>query len=85
MDDFDNSPENEFENEMPQHNMIQFEDYAECTGDPSDIMKKHLLCNLCGGHLSFNHLSDYQHGLIQETARCPDCGIRTRQRLHKIQ
>jgi hypothetical protein len=30
-------------------------------------------------------MADFRHGLIQETARCPDCGIRVRQRLHKLQ
>lgn len=62
-----------------------FEEYKDCFGDAGEVMKRHLLCTLCGGHLHFNHMSDIKYGLIQETARCPDCGIRVRQRLHKIQ
>ena len=62
-----------------------FEEYKDCFGEARDVMKKHLLCTLCGGHLHFNHMSDFKHGLVQETARCPDCGIRVRQRLHKLQ
>jgi hypothetical protein len=62
-----------------------FEEYKDCFGDPGELMKRHLLCNLCGGHLHFNHMADFKHQLIQETARCPDCGIRVRQRLHKLQ
>lgn len=62
-----------------------FEEYKDCFGEPTEIMKKYLLCHLCGGHLHFNHLLDFKHGLIQETSRCPDCGIRVRQRLHKVQ
>lgn len=62
-----------------------FEEYTDCFGEPNEVMKKHLLCTMCGGHLNFSHLSDFQNGLIQETARCPDCGVRIRQRLHKLQ
>lgn len=62
-----------------------FEEYKDCFGDAGEVMKRHLLCTLCGGHLHFNHMADIKYGLIQETARCPDCGIRVRQRLHKIQ
>lgn len=62
-----------------------FEEYRDCFGDAGEVMKRHLLCGLCGGHLHFNHMSDFKHGLVQETARCPDCGVRVRQRLHKLQ
>ncbi len=62
-----------------------FEEYKDCFGEPSEVMKKHLLCGLCGAHLRLNHMADFKHGLVQETARCPDCGIRVRQRLHKLQ
>ena len=61
------------------------EEYKDCFGDPNEVMKKLLLCTLCGGHLHFNHLTDYRQNLVQETSRCPDCGIRIRSRLHKIQ
>ena len=62
-----------------------FEEYKDCFGEPREMMKKHLLCTLCGGHLHFNHMADFRNNLIQETARCPDCGIRVRARLHKLQ
>jgi hypothetical protein len=62
-----------------------FEEYRDCFGEPGEVLKRHLLCTLCGGHLHMNHLADFKNGIIQETARCPDCGVRIRQRLHKIQ
>lgn len=65
--------------------VLCFEEYRDCFGDAGEVMKRHLLCNLCGAHLHFNHLSDFRNGIIQETARCPDCGVRIRQRLHKLQ
>lgn len=64
---------------------LSFEDYHDCFGDPGEVMKRHLLCTLCGGHLHFIHMTDFKHSLVQETARCPDCSIRIRQRLHKLQ
>ncbi len=82
IDDFDNSSEEEIETQTAN---LAFEEFNECYGEATDIMRRHLLCNMCGGHLAFNHLSDYPHGLIQETARCPDCGVRVRQRIHKLQ
>ncbi len=88
MDDFDNSAENEeleMESEIPNTANLSFEEYTDCFGEPREVMKKHLLCNMCGGHLHFSHLSDFPNGLIQETSRCPDCGVRIRQRLHKLQ
>ena len=66
-------------------NTLCFEEYRDCFGEPREMMKKHLLCTLCGGHLHFNHLLDFKNGLSQETARCPDCGVRIRQRLHRVQ
>ena len=59
--------------------------YFSASLSVNEVMKRHLLCTLCGGHLHFNHMADFKHGLVQETARCPDCGIRVRQRLHKLQ
>lgn len=64
---------------------LSFEEYRDCFGTANDVMKRHLLCTLCGGHLHFNHLVDFRNNLMQETARCPDCGIRVRSRLHKLQ
>ncbi len=90
-DEFDNfDDENEILEGMEQEQnanpaALCFEEYLDCFGDTTDVMKKHLLCTLCGGHLHFSHLADFSNGMIQETARCPDCSIRLRQRLHKLQ
>jgi hypothetical protein len=88
-DDFDKDDEileqdEFFVDNNHQANLI-FEDFSDYIGDASLVLKKHLLCSMCGAHLNFSHITDYQHGLLQETARCPDCNIRTRTRLHKIQ
>ena len=66
-------------------NNTTFEEYKDCFGEANEVMKRLLLCTLCGGHLHFNHMTDFRSNLVQETARCPDCGIRIRQRLHKMQ
>jgi DNA-directed RNA polymerase subunit RPC12/RpoP len=69
----------------PTNPSLILEDYRDCFGEPREMMRRHLLCVLCGAHLTLNHLADTKNNLIQETARCPDCGIRTRQRVHPLQ
>ena len=63
---------------------ISFEEYRDCFGKPEDLMRKHLLCPMCGAHLQLTHMADRSTKLIQETARCPDCMLRVRQRIHKL-
>jgi len=65
MDSSNNNTSSEFDPAA-----LCFEEYQDCFGEPRDVMKRHLLCNLCGGHLHFNHMADFKHGLVQETARC---------------
>lgn len=62
-----------------------FEEYHECYGEPLEVMRRLLLCHHCGGHLHFNHLTNFKQNLVQETARCPDCDLRVRNRIHKMQ
>ncbi len=87
MDDH-NSPEEKPEDKMDElidSNAIRFEDFQDSYGETGEVMKRHLLCALCGGHLHFTHMPDFKLNLVQETAKCPDCGIRIRQRIHKLQ
>lgn len=73
-DDFDNSPDSdeilESENTLQQA-AVFFEEYRDCFGDPHEVMRKHLLCTMCGGHLHFNHLTDFPHGLIRRNSEMP--------------
>ncbi len=48
------------------------EEYKDCFGETNEVMKRLLLCTLCGGHLHFNHMTDFRNNMVQETARAPE-------------
>ena len=62
-----------------------YEEYRDCFGEPMAVMRRLLLCGYCGGHLHFSHFMDFRQNIVQETARCPDCDLRVRNRIHKMQ
>lgn len=58
---------------------------AQMIGTAKDVVAKYCRCTICGAHLHFTHVTDFSRNLTQETARCPECGIKTRQVMHKLQ
>lgn len=54
-------------------------------GNSKDIMNRYTHCVLCGSNLHFTHVTDFTKNLTQETARCPECGVKTRQIMHRLQ
>jgi len=52
----------------------KFECYEEYFGEKEEIIKKIDECASCGAKLVFSHLPDYKSLIIQETARCMECG-----------
>jgi DNA-directed RNA polymerase subunit RPC12/RpoP len=54
-------------------------------GTAKDALAKYTHCALCGANLHFTHMTDFSRNLTQETARCPECGIKTRQIMHRLQ
>lgn len=54
-------------------------------GTAKDVMSRYTHCTLCGAHLHFSHVTDFSRNITQETARCPECGVKTRQVLHRLQ
>ncbi len=59
----------------------KFECYEEYVGDAENVKKSINLCPHCGAKLSFNHLPDYKNLLIQESARCLECGQENRRKI----
>jgi DNA-directed RNA polymerase subunit RPC12/RpoP len=49
------------------------------------VMDRYSHCALCGAHLHFSHVTDFSRNLTQETSRCPECGIRARRVVHRLQ
>lgn len=54
-------------------------------GTAQDVLSRYAHCALCGAHLHFTHITDFSRNLTQETARCPECGVRARRVTHKLQ
>lgn len=54
-------------------------------GTATDVVTKYTHCTFCGANLHFSHITDFARNLTQESARCPECGLQTRQILHRLQ
>ena len=54
-------------------------------GTAKDVVARYSHCALCGANLHFTHVTDFSRNLTQETARCPECGIKARQAMHRLQ
>ena len=50
-----------------------------------DAMAKYSHCAICGGNLHFTHMTDFIQNLPQEVAKCPECGVRARKLMHRLQ
>lgn len=59
--------------------------FGLCFGTANEVMARYTHCALCGANLHFNHITDFAKNLTQEIAKCPECGIKAREVLHKLQ
>jgi len=61
---------------------FKYEKYEEYYGDKIQVQKIIDDCKVCGTKLVFNHFSDFKNLMVQETARCPECGSGNRKIIH---
>lgn len=54
-------------------------------GTSESLISHYNHCQLCGSNLHFTHVTDFNRNITQETARCPECGVKARQVQHKLQ
>ena len=54
-------------------------------GAAGDVVARYSHCTLCGANLHFTHVTDFSRNITQETARCPECGVKARSVTHKLQ
>lgn len=54
-------------------------------GTAKDAVSHYTHCILCGANLHFSHQTDFSRNVTQETAKCPECGIRVRSVMHRLQ
>jgi ribosomal protein S27AE len=63
---------------------LKFENYSEYFGGVEKVKKTIDDCPVCGAKLLLSHLPDYRNLLIQENARCLDCGESHRKVIHVL-
>ncbi len=54
-------------------------------GTAENLLESYNHCGFCGSNLHFTHVTDFSRNITQETARCPECGVKARQLQHKLQ
>lgn len=54
-------------------------------GTAREVVARYTHCALCGANLHFTHSTDFSRNLTQEIAKCPECGVKVRQRMHRLQ
>lgn len=59
--------------------------FSQFYGTINEVLAKYTHCALCGANLHFTYVTDFSRNVAQETARCPECGVRNRQTLHQLQ
>lgn len=79
MDDRDEMETQETAITQPAEALSQF------FGSTTDVVYRYQHCVICNGNLHFSHLTDFNKNLTEETARCPECGIRARHVMHRLQ
>ena len=61
---------------------FKFEKFEEYFGTAEEVKKKIDDCPICGSKLLLSHMPDYKNLLVQETARCLECGSGNRKVIH---
>jgi len=56
-----------------------------CYGSVEQLLSRYRTCPLCGSNLHFTHLTDFSHSITQEIAKCPECKVKVRDHMHKLQ
>ncbi len=54
-------------------------------GTAKDAVARYTHCAICGANLHFNYSTDFVRNVTQESARCPECGVKARHVLHRLQ
>ena len=54
-------------------------------GSVKDIVSRYTHCTICGANLHFTHMTDFSRNLTQEIAKCPECGVKARNVMHRLQ
>jgi len=71
---------------LPQADVIDStQSLHEFIGTPEEVIARHVSCSLCGSRLHFTHYTDFSRNLTQEVAKCPECQIKIRKVMYRLQ
>ena len=59
--------------------------FSQFCGTAKDVIARYSHCTLCGANLHFTHQTNFAQNLTQEIAKCPECGIKVRAVIHRLQ
>ena len=72
--------------DLPSAELIDARDaMAQISGNAEEVVERYSHCPVCGSRLHFTHLTDFSRNLTQETANCPECTIKVRRVMHRLQ
>jgi len=54
-------------------------------GTSKNVVQRYSHCNICGGRLHFNYVTDFSRNTTHEKSSCPECGLEAKQSLHRLQ
>ena len=63
---------------------FKFELYERYWGGIENVKKEIGHCKVCGSKLLLSHVPDYKNLIVQETARCIECGEGNKKTIHKL-
>ncbi|MBY0470846.1 hypothetical protein K2X30_06710 [bacterium] len=73
-------------NDLPQEEMTELNEVlGQFFGSAQEVVERYTHCLLCGAHLHFSHITDFHRNITHETSRCPECGVKVRKFIHKLQ
>jgi DNA-directed RNA polymerase subunit RPC12/RpoP len=64
---------------------VELDSMSQFFGTAKDVVDRYTHCVLCGANLHFSHQTDFSRNITQETAKCPECGVRVRSVMHRLQ
>ena len=85
MDETNNSPDVESSETTESTDTATGNTLSQFFGTAQDVIQRYSHCVLCGANLHFTHQTDFSRNLTQETAKCPECGIKVRSVVHRLQ
>ena len=60
-------------------------EHVPTVGSIDQVLSRISHCDVCGGRLHFNYVSDFSRNTTHEKSSCPECNLDTRQVMHRLQ